>query len=260
MKKFITNKFVLFFAGILFLFFLWFLVSKTMDVDNMIFPGPKDTILELGKLLQKKTTYSAIYFSIFRLLAGFIISFVLAFVLGLIVNDNEALYNFLTPIIVFFKSVPTATLVFLFIILSGVEYASMLVVITVTFPILYEAIVSSLKNTEKNVVESAAIDGASKFKRLILIQLPIGMPYIVLGIVSSFSLAFKVEVMSEVIMGYTKGGIGAMIKNSQLIDPTNLTTMFAYSFLAIIVMLLITLLTNAIKPLIEKKLSLKEVK
>lgn len=257
MKKFISNKTVQFTFGILLLFFLWWIISILVDQNNMIFPGPIDTIIAMVELLKKPSTYDALFFSLFRLVLGFLISFVVAFVLGIIVHDNEALYTFMSPIITFFKSVPTATVVFLFIILSGVSYASMLVVVTITFPILYEAIVGSLKSTDKFVLQSAKVDGASKLKQLFLIQLPIGTPYIVLGIVSSFSLAFKVEVMSEVIMGYTKGGLGAMIKNSQLIDPTNLITMFAYSLIAIILMLVITLITNLVKPAIQKKVSLK---
>ena len=257
MKKFISNKIVQFTLGFLFLIFLWWIISILVDSNNMIFPSPFNTIIAMEDFLKKPSTYDALFFSIFRLILGFIISFVIAFILAIIVHDNETLYTFFSPIITFFKSVPTATVVFLFIILSGVSYASMLVVVTITFPILYEAIVSSLKSTDETVLQASRIDGASKFKQLFLIQLPIGTPYIILGIVSSFSLAFKVEVMSEVIMGYTKGGIGAMIKNSQLIDPTNLTTMFAYSLIAIILMLVITLIANIVKPIIVKKYNLQ---
>lgn len=257
MKKFITNKYVLFGLGILFLILMWCIVSKIVDFNNMIFPGPKDTFLTMIELLKKPSTYKALGFSLIRLILGFLISAILAFILGMIVHDNKSLYEFMTPTMTFFKSVPTATLIFLFIVLSGVENASMLVVITVTLPILYEAIVGGLKRAGKEMTEPAMMDGASKTKRLFTIQLPIAVPHIIIGVISSFSLAFKIEVMSEVIMGYTEGGLGAMIKNSQIIDPTNLTPMFAYSFMAVIIMLLISLLTNSLKSSIVKKLSIE---
>lgn len=256
MKKFFTNKYVLFGLGFIALILVWFIVSKVVDVDNMILPGPQDTFSETIELLKQKATYDALLFSLGKLALGFTISFGLAFVLGLIVHDNQNLYNFFVPIITFFKSVPTATFVFFFIVLSGVENASMLVVVTVTFPILYEAVVSSFKHTNKEIVEASQLDGANKLDSLLRVQLPNGLPYIFLGIVSSFSLAFKVEIMSEVIMGYTKGGLGALIKGSQIIDPTNLTTMFAYSLIAVVLMIVITIAVNILKSYLSKRLKI----
>lgn len=253
MKKFITNKYVLFILGTLFLIGLWFLISLSFDVDNLIFPNPVVTFLEVGNLLKNKQTYEMIFYSLVRLIIGFILSFVIAFILGTIVNNNKHLYNFLKPIITFFKSVPTATVVFIFIVITGVKYATILVVILITFPILYESVIGAYRNTEKAVLESADVDGTSKFKKLFKLQLPLGFKHIAIGLTSSFSLAFKVEIMAEVIMGYTKGGIGAMIKNSTLLDPTNLTTMFAYSFIVIFLMLIVQFVSFLVKDKIEKK-------
>ena len=162
-------------------------------------------------------------------------------------NNSEALYNFFTPIITFFKAAPTATFVFLFLVLFGGRNAPALVVIVMTFPILYESIVSALRSTEETVLDAARIDGASKVKTLFFVQLPLGTPFIVLGLVSTFGMAFKVEIMAEIITGITKGGIGTMINISQLIDATDLTPMFAYSMMAIILVLIVSIATSVLK-------------
>ena len=199
------------------------------------------------KLLGQRKTYGYLGFSIIRLLVGFIASFILAFLLGILVNNSEALYNFFTPIITFFKAAPTATFVFLFLVLFGGRNAPALVVIVMTFPILYESIVSALRSTEETVLDAAKIDGASKVKTLFFVQLPLGTPFIVLGLVSTFGMAFKVEIMAEIITGITKGGIGTMINISQLIDATDLTPMFAYSMMAIILVLIVSIATSVLK-------------
>mgnify|MGYP003291850861 CR=1 FL=1 len=92
----------------------------------------------------------------------------------------------------------------------------------------------------------------SKLETLFKIQLPIGFPAILVGIASSFSLAFKVEIMSEILTGFTKGGLGSLIKGAQLINSVDLTMMFGYSFIAIIFMIIITYVSNIIKEKLMK--------
>ena len=222
-------------------------MSAIVDINSMVFPSPWATFKLMFQLLGQKKTYRYLGFSIIRLLVGFVASFILAFLIGMIVNNSEALYNFFTPIITFFKAAPTATFVFLFLVLFGGRNAPALVVIVMTFPILYESIVSAIRSTDETVLDAAQIDGSSKLKTLFFVQLPLGTPYIVLGLVSTFGMAFKVEIMAEIITGITKGGIGTMINISQLIDATDLTPMFAYSMMAIILVLIVSIATSLLK-------------
>ncbi len=247
MKKFITNKAVLYILGFLFLVGLWFIVSACIDKNSMIFPDPITTFGRMFQLLGVGDTYRYLGFSILRLLIGFVISFVVAFLLGMLVNNNEHLYNFFTPLMTFFKAAPTATFVFLFIILIGAKNAPIFVVFTVTMPILYESIVGAFRNTDKAVLAAAQIDGANKFKTMIKVQIPLGIPLISVGVASTFAMAFKIEIMAEIITGFTNGGLGSMIHNSQVVNPTDLTDMFAYSLMAIILVLLITILASFLK-------------
>ena len=247
MKKIINNRYVLYGLGIIFLFGLWFLISFIVGNNSTIFPNPAEVLAEMFRLLGVGQTYKYLAFSVVRLVVGFALSFLLAFVIGLIVNDSDRLYNFFNPIITFFKAAPTVVFVYLFIVLSGSKNAPIYVVVSVTFPILYESIVGGFRSTDKAISAQAQVDGAGKLKRLLFIQLPCGVPYIEVGIMSTFALAFKIEIMAEVITGYTNGGIGSIIKTSQLLDPTNLTTIFAYSLMAIIVILIVSVLSDLTK-------------
>lgn len=258
--KLLRNKYMMFVFGIMFLIGIWFLTSALVDVNSMVFPSPSSTFKMMFELLGEKQTYTYLAFSIVRLVIGFSVSLVMAFLLGMLVNNNEELYNFFTPIITFFKAAPTATFVFLFIVLVGGKNAPAFVVITVTFPILYESIVSAFRSTNKSLLEAAKMDGAGKLKTLLKIQLPLGMPFISLGIVSTFGMAFKIEIMAEIITGITKGGIGTMINISQLLDATDLTPMFAYSLMAIILVLIISICTSVLKNKVNQIKPIKQVK
>ena len=241
MKQFITNKYILFIGGTIFFIALWWILSLIVDINQMIVPDPFVTFKEAFNYLKVIDTWVSIGYSFMRLLIGFAFSFVIAFLLAIIVYDNEHMYHFLTPTMTVFKAIPTAAVVFLFIVLIGSTYAPILVVILICLPILYEAIAGGLKNIDPYVIDSTKVDGAKKFKTLLKVRIPIATPYIVIGIISSFSLSFKIEIMAEVITGSTKNGIGSLIRAAQVIDPTNMTGVFAYSLIAIILMLLITL-------------------
>lgn len=247
MKKFITNKYVLTLLGLTSIFIIWLLLSFIFDKNNLIFPSPIDTFARAFYLLGESYTYVCLGYSILRMLIGFSISFILAMLLALIVNNSESKYKFLSPIMTVFKSVPTVALVFLFVVLSGAKNAPIFVVILISLPILYESFVGGLKSPEANVIESAKIDGASKIKELASIRLPLAIPYIVLGVVSSFSLSFKIEIMAEVITGYTKNGLGSVMKAVQVSDPTNLTEIFAYSLIAVAFILIISVISDVLK-------------
>ena len=250
--KILRNKYFIFFLGFLFIIGLWFLVSAIVGLSSAIFPSPIETFKLMFELLGKGSTYKYLGFSILRLLIGFGASFILAFLLGLLVNNNEYMYKFLTPLMTFLKAAPTATFVFLFLVVVGGRNTPIFVVIVMTFPILYESIVSGIKSTDENVIEAAKVDGSNKLKTLFLIRLPLSIPYITLGIVSTFGMAFKVEIMAEVITGITKGGIGTMISTSRLLNASDLTPMFAYSLMAIILVMLVSLATSLIKNKVAK--------
>ena len=102
-------------------------------------------------------------------------------------------------------------------------------------------------------MQAARVDGARYLKRVLFIKLPLSISYIIVGVVSSFSLSFKIEIMAEVITGTTTNGLGSVIHFVQQQDPTELTGVFAYSLFAIVFMLLFTLLEQVIRQLLIKQ-------
>lgn len=246
---------MMFLYGTIFIFLLWWIIS--LCFNSLVVPSPWSTIALAFEYLKDGYTYICLGYSLLRMIVGFLIAFVVAFALGLIVNDNEKLYQFFTPLMTFFKAIPTAALVFLFIVIIGAQSAPILVVVLIGIPILYESIIGGLKNSDEEMLEAAEIDGAKKIKKLFRIQLPLGIPYIIVGMISTFSLSFKIEIMAEVITGYTKNGLGSLIKGAQVSDPTDLTPVFAYSLIAVVLMLLVTLAAFAINQKLKSKLNQK---
>jgi len=253
MKKYTFNKVVLFISGLALFFGLWFIITLIFDKDSMIFPSPIVTIRALHEVLATGYTYKCLGYSMLRLLVGFIFGFITAFLLSVIVRDNKHLYDLLSPTMTALKSVPTAAVVFVFVVMFGSANAPVLLVWLISMPILYEAIVGGVRSVPKTAVESAKIDGSKRLGLFFKIQLPLAVPGIFIGIIASFSLSFKIEIMAEIITGYTRNGLGSLIKSVQVNDPTNMAAIFAYSFIAIILMILITFIGSFLKNKIAVK-------
>ena len=252
MKKFITNKFILFFLGTVFVILLWFLISLIFDTNGGIFPSPILTFKKFFELLAIPYTYTCLGYTLLRMLAGFGCSFILALILGVIAGNHPNVYQFLKPLMVTIKSIPTVALVFLFIVVVAPKYAPILVVSLICFPILYEGVAGGVRNIDQDYLDASKVDGANYVKGVWYIKLPLAIPYIIVSVVSSFALSFKIEIMAEVMTGYTKNGLGSVIQYEQKADPSNMETIFAYALFAVIIMLLVTLLEEIIKQLIKK--------
>ena len=253
MKRFISNRFVLFALGTLFVILLWVICSLLFDKNGAIFPNPILTMKEFGVILGDPYTYKCLGYTFLRMLIGFGLSFVAALLFGVLAGNNESIYQFFKPLMVVIKSVPTVALVFLFLVMINAKNAPIFVVFVICFPILYEGVVGGIKNVSDDVIDASKVDGANYVKATWYIKLPLAIPYIIVSMVSSFALSFKIEIMAEVITGYTRNGLGSVIHFTQVDDPSNMAGIFAYSLLAIIIMLLVSLLEEVIKHILKKR-------
>lgn len=247
MKKFILNKKFVYLLGIILFFILWGLISLLIKNNTIIFPSPIDTFIELKNVLSSSFTYKCIFTSIWRMLLGFVVSFILAFILATIASYKTFLEDLFKPTIVALKSAPTIVFIFLFLVLVGAKYSSIFVVGVICFPILYESILGGYKNINKDLENIMRLNSKSPIRNLFTIRIPLAFPYILVGILSSFALSIKIEVMAEIISGDTTPGLGALISLSQKQDPSNMAKIFAYGLIIIIFMILITFLETLIK-------------
>lgn len=252
MKKFITNKYILYLIGIVSILLLWIVIAEIIGDKYLIFPDPWMTFKSFGELLGKRITYRYIGESLLKLFIGFIVSFAFGLIFGIIAGSNKNIEQAFKPIMTVLKSIPTASIVFLFLVISGAKNAPIYIVTLVSFPILYEAVLGGLKNVDKDVIEATRVDGASFTRSLISVKLPQSMPYIFVGIASSFALSFKIEIMAEIITGDTRSGLGCAILGAQKSGDGSMVPIFAYSLIAILLILVIDLIVDILKKKLVK--------
>ena len=112
---------------------------------------------------------------------------------------------------------------------------------------VYEATVSGYNHVPAEILLAAKVDSKNELYTNIKIKFPLSFPYIALGLVSSFALSFKIEIMAEVISGSSSYGLGRAIQVAYINSTNGLVPTFAYSFIAIVVMLIVSLVIDVIK-------------
>lgn len=247
LKKFITNRIVLTVLGIVFVFLIWEMISLTSKNPTMIFPTPKMTIEEALFLLGKEYTYRCIWGTLKRTLIGFSFALLGGILLGFLVGNFIKTKYFFNPLLTVVKTIPTAALVLLFLVMIGSKNTPMFIVFIISFPIIYESCLGGFSNIDKDLLMALKVDGATFFKGNIMVKFPLAFPYLAVGIASSFALSFKIAIMAEVISGTTSPGLGSIIKASQNNDPTNMVPIFGYSLIAIVLALLTSLIFYLVK-------------
>ena len=252
MKKFISNKYILYTLGIILFFIIWWMISLIVNKPVSVFPDPIRTIKESFTVLQTTYFYKSLGMSLLKMLIGFIIALLIALLLGIPAGYNENIHKVLSPTMTILKAIPTAALVLLFLVLIGAKNAPIIIVVLISFPILYESIVGGITNVDKEVKEAASIETQNILQNIFLVRLPLAMPTILVGISSSFALSFKIEIMAEIVSGDTSYGLGTAIALKQTQNASNMVPVFAYAFLAIVLMLIVTALGSLVKKLLTK--------
>lgn len=237
----LTSNISLYVYGILFVLFLWYIISVSQTYGNLVFPSPFETFAKTGELLSGSYIYKCIGMTIARTLIGFGIAFASALLLGLFAGSFPKLKTFLAPLITVLKSAPTAAFVFLFLIISGSKYASIYIVIILAFPILYESVAGGLSSISEEIKNAAKIDSGRFFEIFFKVKLPLSLRYIIVGVASSFALSFKTSIMAEIVAGDTGYGLGSAITSYRNGEPANLVPIFAITLIAITIIILVDL-------------------
>lgn len=250
-KKYLKPLYIV--LGIGFVFLLWWVVSLIVKATLLkTFPGPQDALPLFISLASEARTWLSLGATLLRLLISFTIAFVVGSLLGMIAGIYQRFESFMKPLIITLRTLPTAAVILILIVLVKPLIAPIVIVFLIIFPLSYEAMVSGFKNVDKELKEAAKIDGASRFQIMFKVSLPLSAPYILLGVVSSLGLGMKVAIMSEIITGSSSiNGLGLLIHLAY--READITRIVALSIYAVILIGLIDLMMFIAKKIISKK-------
>lgn len=256
MKSSITkkNNAVYFVLGILFLLFVWYLSSLIINNSGVV-PSISEVVNELKLILGNSSTYKLLGNTFLKIFVALFISFLVGLVLAMLGLISEKIEYFIRPLIVFLKSIPIVAIVMILIVMffkQNVRYIGTIVASCfVMIPILFESILVGFKSIDPWVIKSTKLESKTNLSILMKIHVPLAMPNILSGIISSFGMGLKVMVMSEVIMN-PNNSLGQLIGLHS--SNGELGKVIAYSILLLVIVVIIDYLLK----ILNKRINLIE--
>lgn len=228
--------------SIIIILLLWEIVALKMNNDIYL-PAIEKVLIEIKNIAMNKNFFITIYSTVSRTILSFCLALVLSIILGVVSALNKTIYNFLVPINVLSKSIPTMVLVVIAIIWFEKDMAPLVVGTAIVFPIIYNSIVQSILNIDKNIIEMCSIYNISKFTMIKKVYIRVIIFNLLTIFSSSLSLAFKVVIAGEV-HGQPTYGIGAMVQLEKM--NFNTSAIFAWVIVIAVISLIFDLLQKVI--------------
>lgn len=243
----LTKKVSLYLAGIIIIIFSWYIYSSTKN-NELIFPSLSNIIKSLGELLEEKRTYTLIISTLIRIIISLAISIIISLIITFLYSIFKDSLNLFRPILTIFKSTPIIIIsIFIWMAFSS-DFGPIFVNILVTIPIIVEGLINGINSIDQDIVDQFKLEKASKIKKFLLLELPINKNTLIMVILQTFGLSFKVMIMAEYLC-QTKNSVGKtleIIKNN--LEMSNL---IAWGIVIVILVSVFEFFINKISKIID---------
>lgn len=243
----LTKKVSLYLTGIIIIIISWYIYSSTKN-NELIFPPFSRIIKSLAQLLEEKRTYSLIITTLIRIITSLIISILISLIITFIYSIFKDSLNLFRPILTVFKSTPLIIIsIFIWMAFSS-DFGPIFVNILVTIPIIVEGLVNGINSIDQDIVDQFKLEKASKVKKFLLLELPINKNTLIMVILQTFGLSFKVMIMAEYLC-QTSNSIGKtleIIKNN-----LEMSDLIAWGIIIVILVSIFELFINKISKIID---------
>ena len=232
---------------------LWEFLVILNKIPLYILPAPSDIISSL--VVNYKDLFSSAFVTLRITIIAFIIASFLAIFLAILFSQSKLIELSLYPIAVVFQVTPVvaiAPLILIWVGFDNAEYAILILAIIVAFfPVLANANLG-IKSVNDNLHELFSLYGSSRYQRLIKLQIPFALPFILTGMKTSIGLSLIGTVVAEFVAGSgTSTGLAwRIIEAGNRLDVAKL---FAALILLVILGIFLFLLISYIEKIVLKK-------
>ncbi len=193
---------------------LWQAVSMIVGMD-MLLASPLKVLARLGTIWREKGFLSTVLFSLCRIFGGFLLAFLAGIGLALLAGRFRTVEILLWPYVVTIKSVPIASFIILCLIWFSYSQMTVFIAFLIAFPVIYSGVLTAMKNTDRSLLEMAALFKVPFGRRLRMIHLPHLAPYLLSACGVAAGMTWKAGVAAEVI-GMVPGSVGEKLYNAKI--------------------------------------------
>lgn len=217
-------------AAIIVAILLWQLLAMKLD-QKLLLATPVDVAKTLGVLVKSQEFYSAIAYSMERILIGLLIGAAVGTACALLAGRWHFMEVLFWPYFSAMKATPVASVVILCLVWLSGRRLSVFIVFLVVTPVIYTNILAGIKNLDPKMKDMARVFGINGVRRLLYVYLPELKTYIVAAFTLSTGMAFKAGIAAEVI-GTPGGSVGKMLYNAKVYLET--PELFAWTLVIIV--------------------------
>jgi len=234
-------------SAILFLLLLWMIVASIYQND-FIFPSIKSIIQAFFRIFQTSNSLKAIGFTCIRV----ILSVVICFFLGLVITGIYIIcpmsIHFLRPMIKMMRSIPLAVISIFIFILIGDKIGPYIITILMSLPIVLEGMMTSVDQINSNIIDEVKMLPGRIGQKIKLVYLPIVFPYVMMCLIQTLGMSFKVMIMGEYIC-QTSTSIGKVLYGVKM--NIEMDSLVAYGILIVLIVVVLECMIGYCKRRVE---------
>lgn len=193
---------------------IWQLVSMCVD-NSILLVGPIETIAVLPAKMAEVSFWQTIFFSLLRILAGFLAGWILGLLLAASGAGCEWVEEALRLVMTLMKTVPVASFVVLFLIWFRTDILAVVISLCVVLPNVYLNTLEGIKSTDGKLLEMAKVHRLHPLDRFFYIDRPALKPFWDSCMKLSIGMSWKSGVAAEVI-GMPDFSIGEQLYMSKI--------------------------------------------
>lgn len=200
--------------------------------ESLILPSPVAVFRRLFTIWREDTFFPAVFFSISRILLGFIAALTIGTLLAIPAGKYRFLEILLSPYMLTIKSVPVASFIVLAYVWFSASSLSAFISFLIVLPAVYTNILTAMHNYDPKMKETAKLFGITGLRKLLFFHLPQIRPYFLSAASLAMGLAWKSGIAAEIIT-MPKGSMGNLVYYANLW----LVTEDLYAYTVVIVLL-----------------------
>lgn len=187
----------------------WKAYTVLFDVGALILPPPEAVGVALVELLQGRMIYEAMYFTLYETVVGFALAAVVGIVLGIVLGKMRRVERVLSPFLVATQVVPKVAIIPLFLLWFGFGTTSkVFMAAIISFFVMMQNTILGIRSIDPGHRDLMRVIGAPWWKRVISLDIPSSLPYVLTGVELGIVFAITGAVVGEYLGG--DEGLGAL--------------------------------------------------
>lgn len=212
-----SSRFVAISAPLLLLAVLigvWALAAGVGGTSSLFFPSPSNFVRRAVALAGESWFWNRVGITLAEAVTGSIAGALVAVPVSWLIYRSSIINAALQPFLGATQAIPAIALAPLLVLWVGRGFGAivLLCALMVFFPILVSTTVG-LRHLDQDILDAASLDGASGWRMIWSIELPLVMPSMLAGVRNGFTLSITGAVIGEMVMGGT--GLGSLLSQQQ---------------------------------------------